>query len=201
MNDRFEIARVLLLVVVSLTSVAGCATHRLAMDYQIKVDREFAVEHVKETEVFVSGEKFHLRVTTHHDGYLYILNRGTSGRYNILYPRPEVNNGSAFVPGWQHVIVPAHGAFQFDVQLGVETMIVCASEKAIPELDRVVHGETTDPQEIEQVLHVLEAESNRRGSFTKVHHRNHTQVVLKSPRDDAIMVNTIRLEHQPANAR
>lgn len=176
----------------------GCSSHRLAMDYQIKVDREFAVEHVKETEVFVSGEKFRLRVTTHHDGYLYILNRGTSGRYNVLYPRPEVRGASAFVPGWEHVIVPAHGAFQFVDQPGVETLIVCSSRKEVPELERIVLGELVDPDKIEQWLHAVDAESRRGGKFKKVQHSHHTQVVLKSPKEDLVMVNTIRLEHQPS---
>lgn len=177
--------------------LSGCAQHRLAMDYQIKVDREFAVEHVKETEVFFTGEKFRLRVTTHDDGYLYILNEGTSGTYNVLYPRPEVRGGSALVPGWEYVIVPANGSFQFDVNVGVETIIICYSKEAVPDLDRIVHGVLTDPEQIEQCLHVLEAESRRGGSFKKVHHTEHTQAEQMSPRKDAVMVNTIRLEHQP----
>ena len=175
--------------------VTGCAQNRLAMDYQIKLDREFGIQHVKETETFHSGEKFLLRVTTHSDGYLYILNRGTSGRYNVLYPRREVNNGSAFVPGWQYVTVPAHGSFQFDVHPGVETMIICSSRKAVPQLDRIVLGTLTDPKAIEECLHDLSAESKHEGSFTKTHHPDHTQVVLMSPKKDAVMVNTIRLAH------
>ncbi|MCK4340686.1 MAG: DUF4384 domain-containing protein [Phycisphaerae bacterium] len=197
MKRQQILAAVLITAVVSTLAATGCGSQRLAMDYQIKIDREFAVEHIKETEVFQSGEKFHFRVTTHNDGYLYILNRGPAGDYNILYPRPVVKAGSAFVPGWEHVIVPAHGSFQFDEQAGIETVIICWSAKAVGELERIVRGELSDPAEIEPILHALEAESRRDGKFKKVHHRKHTQVVLRSPREDAIMVNTVRLEHAP----
>jgi hypothetical protein len=184
------------LMLLALLATTGCQQTRLAMDYQIKVDREFDVEHVKETETFRSGEKFRLRVTTHHDGYVYIFNKGTSGEYNVLYPRPEVNDGSAFVPGWQHVMVPARGAFQLDVQDGLETVVICASEKAVPELDWIVSGELSDPTEVDQLLHELEVKGRRGGGMTKIHHPDHTQVVLQSPKGDAVMVNTIHLEHR-----
>jgi len=196
MNRSAMITGGLSLALLVLPATIGCQQTQLAMDYQIKVDREFDVEHVKETEVFRSGEKFRLRVTTHHDGYVYIFNKGTSGQYNLLYPRPEVNEGSAFVPGWEHVMVPARGAFQFDAQDGLETLVICAAKKALPELDRIVHGEVSEPAEIDRCLHELEAESRRGGSMTKTHHPGHTQVVLESPKGDAIMVNTIRLEHR-----
>ncbi len=174
---------------------SGCTQHRLAMDYEINIDREFGVEHTKETQVFHSGEKFRLRVTTHDDGYLYILNRGTSDVFHVLYPRPEISDGSAFVPGWEHVAVPTHGAFQFDMRPGVEDVIICFSRKTVPKLDRIVHGEVDDPDDIAAALHTLDVASKRDGSFMKTHYAGHTQVVLCSPLEGAVLVNTIRLTH------
>ena len=197
MADMGRLLGLIVLAAFGVTAGAGCAARRVAVDYQIKVDREFDTEHVKETDPFVSGEKFRLCVTTHEDCYLYILNRGTSGRYNVLFPHPKINDGDNYVPGWQHVIVPPSGAYQFDATPGVETVIMCVSDKRVPQLEAVVSGQQTDPAQIEQILHELEAEGKHRGSFQKIHHAGHTQVVLESPNPDAMMVNVLRLEHAP----
>lgn len=194
----------LALALIALASLVGCARQQIGMDYQIKVDRGAeAGEHVPETAVFRGGEKFRLRITARDDGYLYVFNKGASGNYNLLYPRSQENNGSAFVPGHASVSVPAKGWFQFAGPTGVETLIVCFGKRAVPDLETIARGQETDPRKIEGRLHAFESDSQRGGRFEKKHHADHTEVILELPQDkaDAVLVNTIRLEHRPMDAR
>ena len=50
-------------------------------------------------EIFESGDKFRLNISTSHPGYLYLFNEGSpepgGSSFTILYPTPATNNGSA----------------------------------------------------------------------------------------------------------
>lgn len=179
-----------------LAVLAGCATHRLSMDYEICVDRQRATRSVPETAIFYSGERFRLRVTAPEALYCYILNETPDGRYHVLYPRPEVRSGSALLASHSAVSVPERGHFQFAGTPGVETLIIYASREAVPELERVTRGQITDPRLITAELHDLEARHAQHSDLQKIQHADHTEVVLKSPSRDAVMVNRIRLEHR-----
>jgi len=52
-------------------------------------------------DIFESGDKFRLNVSCPEPGYVYLFNEGTpepgGTSFTIIYPTPEINNGSASV--------------------------------------------------------------------------------------------------------
>jgi hypothetical protein len=177
----------------------GCVQKRIPLDYEIQIGNGFGYEFRNETGTFRGGERFRLRLTTHADGYAYVLSQGMGGRFTVLFPDPRIGGGSNRVKGWDCIYVPPvsdrQGAYMFSAEPGVETVIVIISDVPVTVLDAVVHGSETDPTRITQILHRLDADGKRDGSFEKIHHRDHTQVILESPNKDAVLVNTIRLNH------
>lgn len=56
--------------------------------------------------VFASGDKLRFRVTASFTGYLYVMNRGTTGSYELLFPRSDTGNDNR-IEGAKEYVVPA----------------------------------------------------------------------------------------------
>lgn len=72
-------------------------------------------ERIEPNLVLQQGDLVRFRVTTNFSGYLYVLNLGTSGRYTLLFPKPESGMENAIVAGREYVI-PATSAGWYRVE-------------------------------------------------------------------------------------
>ena len=180
----------------ALATASGCQ-QQISLDYAIHVDRLGSMDQpVKETEPFYNGEKFRLRFTSHEELYVYILNKGATGGFRVLFPQATLNGGSSLIEPWKTVMVPAApGSFQFDAQPGVERMVVCVSRRPVPALDAIYFGQERDSAKIEQSLQQLESDGKRAGHFHKTQYSDHTNIRLDTPDAKAAMVSVINLQH------
>lgn len=185
----------LMLVASAMMGAVGCAATEV--EYQIVVDREFATQTVLETSVFASGEKFQLRITPEQDCFVYLLNRGTSGRYTMLYPRPESAGERSEAERNRTATLPTRGSFQFDMQSGTEELILCVSRKPHPALERVVRQGDADAASIERLLLALEQANRSDSSYVKTIDENRTRVCLVGHDSHAVLVSRMSLRHQP----
>lgn len=60
--------------------------------------------------VFSKGDRLRFQVRTNFDGYLYVMNYGTSGQYTNLFPREETGTDNRIKAGADY-FVPSTGAF------------------------------------------------------------------------------------------
>lgn len=60
--------------------------------------------------VFSKGDQLRFQVKANFDGYLYVMNYGTSGQYTSLFPRQETGTDNRIKAGTDYS-VPATGAF------------------------------------------------------------------------------------------
>ena len=70
-------------------------------------------------------------------GYLYILNQSPNddNPFQILFPSPTANGGSALINEKREVQIPETSWFKFDAEQGTETLWVVWSLAAIPEFE------------------------------------------------------------------
>jgi Domain of unknown function (DUF4384) len=52
--------------------------------------------------VLASGDRVRFRFRTNFDGYLYVSNRGSSGKYEQLFPRPETGEDNRILAGKEY---------------------------------------------------------------------------------------------------
>lgn len=72
--------------------------------------------------VFQKGDHIRFRVHTNFDGYLYVMNYGTSGQYSNLFPREETGTDNRIKSGAEY-FVPATGAsFRIDGPAGFDVV-------------------------------------------------------------------------------
>lgn len=81
---------------------------------------------------FKSGERIKLNLKSNRDGYLYVINMGSTGTSRVLFPHSE--NIDNFVTANETYTVPCNKYMKFDENPGEETLLVLLSPNKINEL-------------------------------------------------------------------
>ena len=91
-------------------------------------------EHVMTTtnREFKSGEKIKLNLKSNRDGYLYIVNIGTTGTSRVLFPHSGHTDN--FIEASKTYSVPFDTYMKFDDNPGEETLLILLSPKPMNEL-------------------------------------------------------------------
>ena len=90
--------------------------------------------------VFHAGDRVQLSVQTNGPGYLYIVNRGTSGTWRPMFPSPEVADGDNHVDGWNAKVLPAGARMVLDNQTGTEDLFIVFSRTPEDSLENMIYS-------------------------------------------------------------
>jgi uncharacterized protein DUF4384 len=101
---------------------------------------------VDATRSFKSGDRIKLSIEANRDGYLYVINIGSTGQSHVLFPHPGVN--SNFVTAWTPYEIPYNTYMRFDENPGEELLLVMLSPKPMgdvftPPVNRPLNSEET----------------------------------------------------------
>ncbi len=96
------------------------------------------------TKAFKSGDKINVRVEVNDFGYLYILARGSSGKWSPLFPSVEISGGDNRVGPNMAYTIPAGFVFKFDEQPGEERIFIVFSRKPEPDFDGLIYKVAPD---------------------------------------------------------
>ena len=104
----------------------------------VALNRTGTIQMVSPDTVFRSGDKVRFHLSLNFNGYLAVLNKGTSGRINRLYPylgAPNRAQASA------EIVVPGKEAwFAFDETPGIEEVTFLMSKDPIEEVKEPIPG-------------------------------------------------------------
>jgi hypothetical protein len=89
---------------------------------------------------FHAGDRIKLAVEANDDGYLYVVNRGSSGTWKVLFPSPEVKDGDNRVERRVHYEIPAGYTFTFDERAGEEKLFIVLSRQPEPDLEGLIYA-------------------------------------------------------------
>jgi len=161
---------------------------------------------------FRSGDRIRLKVDANTSGYLYVVMRGSSGTWKLLFPSSEVAGGSNLVHKGESRQIPSgeRGQFVFDEQAGNEKLFIVLTRQPEPDLDKLIYSMggtvTKDGSRSlvaqaslgDDVVSKLRAQVNSRDLvFEKVDStENAAYVVNPSSAPDARLVVDIALKHK-----
>jgi hypothetical protein len=82
--------------------------------------------------VFDSGDTIRVRVTSHFDGYLYVMDQGTSGRFSTVFLSAAAGNDNQVHQG-QSYLIPSttDGWFQISGPAGFDVLYILLSPEPI----------------------------------------------------------------------
>ncbi len=124
----------------------------LGLRYSILLSRENAAYSEVDTEsIFRSGDRLKIQVEANEGAYLYVVARGSSGNWSVLFPSSEVDNGNNFIAPFRPYMVPGTGRFYFDDQAGEEKLFIVLARKPEANLEDIIYKinspSQTAPQE------------------------------------------------------
>ena len=91
--------------------------------------------------VFHSGDHIRLSLLANQSGYLYVIQKGSSGTWAPIYPPSSAGASAAKIDAGQLEIVPGGTqAFGFDQTPGAEKLYVILSRTPIDDIDRVIRN-------------------------------------------------------------
>jgi hypothetical protein len=96
------------------------------------------------TKAFKSGDRINVRVEVNDFGYLYIMARGSSGKWTPLFPSASIANGDNRVGPNQAYTIPAGFVFKFDDNPGEERIFIVFSRKPEPDFDGLIYKVAPD---------------------------------------------------------
>jgi len=151
------------------------------------------------TAILENGYNVRLNISSPQPGYLYLVNEGPAGNgqvtYNILFPMPGMNGGSAQLDANQQ---QSTAWFELDQNQGVEKLWLIWSETAVPELEAVKgvvnpkdKGTVTNPDQVNAVRGFLEQHATSRPEIQTDSESNINRLAAKG----SVLVNLVRLEH------
>jgi hypothetical protein len=114
----------------------------------LKQVRNNQVEEVDPDTVFRSGDRIRLSVESNDGGYLYVVQHGSSGRWNLLFPSKETPGGKNTIEkGDRHELPLGDHWFAFDKNPGIEQVYLVLSRKPEPDLEKLIQpsGDNREP--------------------------------------------------------
>jgi hypothetical protein len=111
-------------------------------------DKEYG--EIKPGTVFHSGDHIRLSLMANQAGYLYVIQKGSSGAWSPIYPPRNAGADAARIsPGHLEIVPGGTQAFAFDQHAGEEKLYVILSREPVEDIDRVIrnlgHGGTPAP--------------------------------------------------------
>ncbi len=96
---------------------------------------------VDSATVFKSGDRIRVSVEANDGAYLYVVMKGSSGSWKVMFPTPEIAGGQNRVEsGHPYLIPPAPGRFAFDEQVGDEQLFLVLSRKPEASIEELIYS-------------------------------------------------------------
>lgn len=99
--------------------------------------------------VFRAGDKIRVNVQANDSGYLYIVQRGSSGAWGVMFPSPEIESGNNHVASQRPYDLPPGGRFTFDEQAGEEKLFIILSRRPEADLEKLIYDLSSGPRKPE----------------------------------------------------
>ena len=84
--------------------------------------------------MFQSGDRIRFAFEPNIDGFLYVIQQGSTGRWSVLLPHPLIDGGRNTVTRFGEVAIPPDGWFRFDENPGFERVFVYLSKDPLSTL-------------------------------------------------------------------
>ena len=181
------------------TAAAEVKGETIAVKATVELTRDGSVSTVLPTEDFKSGDKVRLLFSSNKDGHVYWVAKGTSGKYQVLFPSAKAGMDNKIVKNKEYT-VPTKGAWRFDDKKGTETLVCILSPKPVAELDKAValagEGKTDDASStIEPVVTGHETKRTTRDLVFEEEDENDVNTKTQVTPGDEPFVATYELTH------
>lgn len=135
---------------VPLLNASNVESVPLAIRYSVmKLMSDGEYQEVRPDQNFRSGDKLRIAVEANDAGYLYIIQRGSSKTWSVLFPNSEYEGGSNRITATRRQVIPGRARFTLDDTPGKERLFLVFARKPEPDLEKLIYtlssGENAKP--------------------------------------------------------
>jgi hypothetical protein len=113
----------------------------LVLKYRLlKLNADGRYDEVDTDSIFRSGDKIRVSVESNDDGYLYIVQQGSSKMWNLLFPNKDTEHGSNKIDRHREIEIPGGARFTFDEQPGNERLFIVLTRRPEPDLEQLIYA-------------------------------------------------------------
>lgn len=113
---------------------------------KLELKRDNRVSYVPASKSFYSGDRVRLHIRVNRDAYLTILNQGTTGDLQLIYPKTQADAERKITKTMDFTVPTTPGNWlKFDDNHGVERMIVILSAQPTREVLVALSGQSSAP--------------------------------------------------------
>ncbi|HYZ82825.1 MAG TPA: DUF4384 domain-containing protein [Bryobacteraceae bacterium] len=117
----------------------------LAIRYSVlKMDSDGDYQEVRPDTTFHSGDKIRVAIEANDAGYLYIVQRGSSKTWSVLFPTSDYEDGNNYIKAARRQVIPGKYRFTFDDTPGTERIFIVFSRKPEPDLEKLIYKLSND---------------------------------------------------------
>jgi hypothetical protein len=117
------------------SSSAKPATGRPGVRVRVELDRDGRARFVSTKTVFRAGDKVRFHFAMNFPGYVVIINQGSSGKRDMLFPYKGVSNHIGRTA--DYTVPQGEGWFEFDETPGTERLTFIMSKRVIQEVTQI----------------------------------------------------------------
>jgi len=115
----------------STTTDAANGSSSLGVSYFVRlVYADGSYSDVSATRKFATGDKFKLGLQLNRASFVYVFNKGASGKTALIYPQTGQNNRAEPM---KTIFVPGGGSFRFQTPPGQEELWVYLTQSPLPD--------------------------------------------------------------------
>ena len=177
-------------------SLFGFNKTTLSFEYFIRLDRGGKVENTTETQEFFQGDQLRFTFAPQQDCYAYMIMKGSSGRYQMLFPSPGIEGGKNWITKDKTVTIPAQGDFTIDQQSGVEHIFFFFSNNKISRIEEFIHKGFLGADAVENAVLDLRNRLVDDYTWNLEKGKEKSKITLKSPEKNPVLIHEIFIRHK-----
>lgn len=105
------------------------------LDIVLEKQTSSGIQQMRQEHVFEPGDIIRFRLASRYNGYMYVMDQGTSGKFSTIFPSPDAGNDNRLTSGSSY-LVPSSGDgwFQIEGPAGFEVLYFLLSPTPIAPL-------------------------------------------------------------------
>ncbi len=117
---------------VQAAATPGPSSAAMVVDITLERKKDGKVEAMAASHVFATGDIIRLKLVSHYDGFLYVMDQGSSGRFTTVFPSMQTGSDNRVQRSKQY-LVPAveDGWFEVNGPAGFDVLYFLLSPTAL----------------------------------------------------------------------
>ena len=165
---------------------------------------------VDANSLFRAGDQIRFSMESNTDGYLYILNQGTSGAWRYIFPHPLINGGENLINKGVEYTIPPRSWLKFDQNPGEEVIIVVVTKNKLDPLESGILEQRQSNSSIPPTSQVIQELNNHLKTRDLIFEQEYSPISYQgvqkkvvqntyvvNPDPDSYFVTRIVLKHNP----